>query len=354
MSKMRGHRPIDPLSEALSAMHMESSLLGIFNLAAPWAIVHPQLDGVVCHIVTEGSCYWNSDSGPSLKLEKGDFIAFPNGDPHTLASSPGLQGMPIGPLLNAIGHPLWTPQNQYLRPVRYCGDGAGERAVVIDLISAFPDPRRNPLLRALPRVIHIPGEKLQALTWLDFLLDLIASEQSTTTPGYAAAVSRIADLIFIQAVRTYLDIHAAETVGWLRGLLHPHVSRALQAIHHAPEKNWTVASLAAEAGMSRTPFAREFCACLGQTPIHYLTEWRMHIAVRRLAAGISVNIVSDELGYASPISFARTFKRVVGTNPGTFRKGRIEGGPECSLERSQECENVEPWRDHAGVRRMPN
>jgi AraC-like DNA-binding protein len=78
--------------------------------------------------------------------------------------------------------------------------------------------------------------------------------------------------------------------------------------------------------MSRTPFAREFCACLDQTPIHYLTEWRMHIASRRLACGIPVNIVSDQLGYASPISFARTFKRIVGVNPGNFRKCRADAG----------------------------
>ena len=320
MAKARGPKPVDPLSEALSAMHMESSLLGIFNLAAPWAIVHPQLEGVVCHIVAEGTCCYNPDDGSSVELNKGDFIAFPYGDPHTLASGPGLKGMPIAPLLSAIGHPLWTPQKQYLRPVRYWGDGLGARATVIDLISAFPDPRRNPLLRALPRVIHIRAENLQVLSWLDFLLAMVASEASTSTPGYAAAVSRIADLIFIQAVRTYLDIHAGEARGWLRGLLHPRISRALQAIHHAPEKNWTVAQLAAEAGMSRTPFAREFLECLEQTPIHYLTEWRMHLALRRLAQGVPVSIVSDELGYASPISFARTFRRVVGTTPGTFRR----------------------------------
>lgn len=349
MSKAHGFKPIDPLSEALSAMHMESSLLGIFNLASPWAIVHPQLDGVVCHIVAEGTCYWNPPSGgPGIKLEKGDFIAFPYGDPHTLASSPGVQGAPIGPLLQALGHPLWKPQSQYLRPVRYCGDGAGARTTVIDLISAFPDPRRNPLLRALPRILHVPADKLQALNWLDFLLGLIVGDQSTTTPGYAAAVSRVADLIFIQAVRTYLDIHADETRGWLRGLLHPQVSRALQAIHHAPEKDWTVALLAAEAGMSRTPFAREFCACLGQTPIHYLTEWRMHIAVRRLAAGVPVGIVSEQLGYASPISFARTFKRVVGVNPGNFRRCRGEPGLLA------EADNDEPRRDPAGASHYPH
>lgn len=326
-------------------MHMESSLLGIFNLAAPWAIMHPQLDGVVCHIVTEGSCCWNpADGGAGIRLDKGDFIAFPYGDAHTLASSPGLQGAPIGPLLHAIGHPLWKPQSQYLRPVRYCGDGVGARTVVVDLISAFPDPRRNPLLRALPRVIHIRAADLQILTWLDFLLDLIASEQSTTTPGYAAVVSRIADLIFIQSVRVYLDVHADDARGWLRGLLHPQISRALQAVHHAPERDWTVALLAAEAGMSRTPFAREFCACLDQTPIHYLTEWRMHIASQRLASGLPVNIVSDQLGYASPISFARTFKRIVGVNPGNFRKCHADVGG------ANDPDSEGPRRDAAGAR----
>jgi AraC-like DNA-binding protein len=325
MSKAHGQRPA-PLSEALSTMHMESSLLGIFNLAAPWAIMHPRLDGVICHIVTEGSCCWTPEDGPSIQLGKGDFLAFPHGDAHTLASSPGLPGMPIAPLLHSLGHRVWKPQSQYLRPVCYRGAGGGARTGVVDLISAFPEPRRNPLLRALPRVIHIRAEKLQVLTWLDFFLEMIVSEQSTEAPGYAALVSRIADLVFIQSVRAYLDSHADDARGWLRGLLHPQISRTLQAIHHAPEKDWTVALLAAEAGMSRTPFAREFCARLGQTPIHYLTEWRMHIASRRLAAGIPVNVVSDQIGYASPISFARTFKRIVGVNPGNFRRHRTAAG----------------------------
>jgi AraC-like DNA-binding protein len=320
MNEADRSEPIDPLSEALSAMHMESSLLGIFTLAAPWAFDHPHLGGVVCHIVAEGRCFWIPAEGPSVQLDKGDLIAFPYGDPHRFASDPGLKGVPIEPLLTAIGHPLWTPRRRYSRPLRYSADGPGERTVIIDLISAFPDPKRNPLLRALPRVFHIPAKELQILGCLEFLLGILASESPQHVSGYAAAVSRIADLMFIQAVRTYMCIHAADVRGWLRGLLHPRISRALQAIHMAPERNWTVAQLATEAGMSRTLFAQEFCACLEQTPIHYLTEWRMHLALQRLAAGDPVNVVSDHLGYASPVSFARTFRRIVGVAPGNYRR----------------------------------
>ena len=321
-----GPKPVDALSEALSAMHMESSLLAIFNLIDSWAIVHPQKDGVVCHIVAEGTCFCTPAGGSIIQLDKGDLIAFPYGDPHTLASSPGLKGTPIAPLLHAIGHPVWTPQNQYLRPVRYWGDGPGARALVIDLVSAFPGPSRNLLLRALPRVMHIRAEHLKVRSWLDLALDIVASEPPRGTPGYAAAVSRITDLIFIQAVRTHLRLQAADARGWLRGLLHPRISRVLHAIHHDPQRNWTVAQLAAEAGMSRTPFAREFAACLEQSPIHYLTEWRMHLALRRLAEGAPVSIIADELGYASPISFVRTFRRVMGMTPGDYRRGVARKG----------------------------
>ncbi|RAI44367.1 cupin domain-containing protein [Rhodoplanes roseus] len=313
--------PVDPLSEALSAMHMESSLLAIFNLPGLWSVAHPRKGGVVCHIVAEGTCFCNPAEGPTIELGRGDLIAFPHGDPHTLASSPGLKGTPIAPLLDAIGHPVWTPQNQYPRPVRYWGNGPGARTLVIDLVSAFPVPNRNLLLRALPSVMHIRAEHLKVRSWLDFALDMVASEPPKGTPGYAAAVSRMTDLIFIQAVRTHLSIQAADARGWLRGLFHPRISRALQAIHHDPQRNWTVAQLATEAGMSRTPFALEFTACLELSPIRYLTEWRMHLASRRLAEGVPISVVADELGYASPISFARTFRRVMGITPGGYRRG---------------------------------
>jgi AraC-like DNA-binding protein len=309
----------DPLSDALSAMHMDSGVLGLFEFSAPWAIVHPSLKGVLCHIVAEGQCFCTSTDGPAITLRKGDFIAFPHGDPHTLGAEPGKEGTPVSTLLNSIGHALWRPQSQYPTPVHYRSGGGGDRAIVIDLVSEFPDPQRNPLLRALPRMIHIPAEKLKVLGWLDLFLEIIASEDSTPKPGYAAAISRLADLIFIQAVRVHLETDASETRGMLRGLLHPQISRALQAMHNSPNQNWTVASLAKEAGMSRTHFAVKFLACVGKTPIHYLTQWRMHLAVRRLTLGMTVATVSDQLGYASPISFARTFKRVIGRNPSSCR-----------------------------------
>lgn len=307
------------MSDALSAMHMDSGVLGLFEFGAPWAVFHPSLKGVLCHIVAEGQCFCTATDGSAITLRKGDFIAFPHGDAHTLGAEPGKEGTPVSTLLNSIGHPLWRPQSQYPAPVHYRSGGGGERTIIIDLVSEFPDPQRNPLLRALPRIIHIPAERLKVLGWLDLFLEFIATKDSTPKSGYAAAISRLADLIFIQAVRVHLETDGHETRGILRGLLHPRISRALQAIHTSPDQNWTVASLAKEAGMSRTHFALEFFACVGETPVHYLTEWRMHLAVRRLASGMTVSVVSDQLGYASPISFARTFKRVVGLNPSSYR-----------------------------------
>lgn len=314
---------VDPLSELLSLMHMQSPRLGMFKFAAPWGIAHPQLPGMICHFIAEGEClYLPSGQAKPVKLQAGDFIAFPYGTPHVLSSHAGISGTPVAEILEKLGLQVWVPEQNCLRPVCWEGSKGGQSVVVFDLLCTVHNPKDNPLLRALPPFIHLKAEELQP-SWLNFLTQTLMHNDTYELPGYAAMVSRIIELMFILAVRTYLArMHDASEMGsgWLRGLLHPKIGRALQAMHRAPERDWTVAQLAAEAGMSRTPFAEVFHDCLGQTPIQYLTEWRMFAATRDLAGGVPANVIASQLGYASSASFARTFKRLQGMTPGDYRR----------------------------------
>lgn len=286
---------LDPLSEALAALHMESSVIGVFSLAAPFAIRHPPLGGVVCHLVVSGSCLCRLDEEEEpVVLEAGDVIAFPQGSPHIVASDRDVSVVPVEDLLGRVGHELWRPDSRYHRPVRYASATDASAAVVVDLVSRFHEPRRNPLLRALPSVIHLKAAEGRVLPELVALAARIANPQSPSLPGYAAMVSRVADMVFIQAVRVHMTMHK-DAGGWLGALVHPKIGRALQAIYRAPERDWTVADLAATAGMSRTPFAQKFHACLGETPMTHLVQWRMLLASQRLAQGVSVSLVAEEL-----------------------------------------------------------
>jgi AraC-like DNA-binding protein len=205
--------------------------------------------------------------------------------------------------------------------LQFSNGGAQPQAIILDVLPEFEQPSRS-LLSSLPDLVHVRAEDHGLHTVPTLLLASISSNDSLVSPGCAAVLARIADILFAQCVRVYLQAHVGDAKGWLRGLMHPRIGRALQAIHQAPGNDWTVATLATQAGMSRSLFSREFFAHVGQTPIHYLTEWRMHIAGRRLASGVSMHVVSEELGYASPITLSRAFKRLKKVNPRCFQSTR--------------------------------
>jgi len=289
--------------------------LAIFRMSAPWAIEHPKLEAVISHIILDGETWCYGDELPTVRVRKGDIVAFPRGSIHAMASEPGLPAKPVASLLQSVGHPLWRPGHQYTRPVRFSNSETEGGCIILDVVSEIHQSRRNPLISSLPDLLHVPAADHGLLPALELLLDIIASDKSSAIPGYSAAAGRVADLAFIQSVRAFLRTRASEARGWLCGFLHPKINRALQAIHRSPGNNWTVDTLACHANMSRSPFWRTFFECVGQTPMQYVTEWRMSIAARRLAAGVPIGLVSEELGYASLVTFSRTFRRVMGISP---------------------------------------
>lgn len=315
MIKIQASKTDDPLSDALSSLHMGSTVLGVFRMCEPWAIEHPKLEVVLSHIVLDGETWCYGDNLPTIHLRKGDLVTFPCGASHSLASKPGLSGKPVASLLRSIGHRLWSPQHHSMQPVRFSSGEGACNSLILDIVSGVHEPCRNPLLCALPNILHVSAADHGLLPVVSLLIDTIGGDDALTAPGYAAAARCLADLAFIQSVRAFLQTRDFATKGCLRGLVHPRIGRALQAVHRNPGRNWTVASLAAHANMSRSPFSSCFLDCVGQTPMNYVTQWRMHVAARRLASGASLQLVSEELGYASTVTLSRTFTRVMGFSP---------------------------------------
>jgi AraC-like DNA-binding protein len=129
----------------------------------------------------------------------------------------------------------------------------------------------------------------------------------------------LADLIFIGIVRSHVLGESKGTRGWLRGLGNPGIARALQAIHQNSSADWKVASLAQVAGMSRTAFAVRFAALVEETPIDYLTRWRMHLAADRLLRSRpNLTQLAFDLGYSSDAAFRDAFKRRYGVAPSRY------------------------------------
>ncbi len=278
----------DVLTAVIAAYGVRATLSEDAKYCGEWKDVEPASATAYLHLIDSGRCLM---SGPFSKkpvvLEAGDFIVLPQGTAHDLSSCPGAAGDDYTTML--------------------CGN------------VEFIHGARNPLLRALPELILVRaadgGERFRHLGQL-----LCAEIRGGGGFGGRAVVDKLADALFVMAVRHYIN-HEESPRGLIAALLDARLSKALAAIHADPGRDWTVASMAEVAGMSRTAFALRFAELLDQSPINYLTEWRMTQAAKLLQdPRQSVRGVAERLGYQTEAAFRRCFKRVHGYGPGQVRK----------------------------------
>ncbi len=179
----------------------------------------------------------------------------------------------------------------------------------------------GPLIRGLPEVVLIRDVKALLEPWLVAALDFMSAEGGEFEPGRTAIAERLAEVIFIAALRQWI-LEGDHGPGWMKGLSDPVVSRALNAMHVEPGRRWTLRDLALAAGQSRSGFADRFRDVMDETPFSYLTRWRMHLAADAIAlADRSIEEISGSLGYAGARSFARAFTAAFGETPARFRRG---------------------------------
>ncbi len=186
----------------------------------------------------------------------------------------------------------------------------------------FEHPMARRLLESIPSLIHVSSWGATETSWVESALAMMEHEARSLRPGGDAVLTRLADIFVIQALRRWLEADPEAKVGWLGAMQDPQVGAALSRIHEAPERGWTVASLAREVSMSRSAFAARFRERVGESPGRYLTRWRMELAWGRLREESDVTIaqVADALGYRSEAAFGRAFKRCMGISPGQVRR----------------------------------
>jgi transcriptional regulator GlxA family with amidase domain len=183
----------------------------------------------------------------------------------------------------------------------------------------------KPLKRLLPELILIKADQAQSLA-LHSTLQLLASEMAEPAPGSEVMVNRLADILFIQCVRAHIAASSESCkTGWLRATFDPKIGAALKAMHERVENPWTVETLAAAAGMSRSAFALRFKELLGETPLEYLTNWRMYKATGLMQKNdMKLFEVAKSVGYDSDAAFSKAFKRVLSVAPRDFRRSARE------------------------------
>ena len=320
----------DVLSDVLHAVRLAGSVYFDFNLSAPWVAEAPPSKDIAStvmpgaqrvieyHLIASGSCWGHAVGEEPIRLREGDLIIFPQGDAHVLSSAPGMRAAPEMAIFARSTTPL---------PMFYeLGGGGPDRARLVCCFLGCDDRPYNPLLAALPRVIHLSAVSLrETASWLGTLMTMAVKESGMNRPGGQNVLARLSELMFVEAIRLYLERLAPAETGWLAGLRDPVVGRALEAMHAEPREPWTVERLARLAGLSRSVFAERFTQMVGQPPMQYLALWRMQLASRKLADGSNVAEVAAEVGYESEAAFSRAFKKLVGEPPATWRKRNRSG-----------------------------
>ncbi len=310
-------RPADPLGEVLHLLRMRGAFYSHAEAGAPWALEMPAIaDSLSFHVVTAGSCVVTLDDDEPVSLRAGDLALVPHGRGHVLASEAGLA--PTG-RVDLVPQRYLTDNYSYLRY-----GGGGERTTLVCGVVAFDDPAARALMRILPSVIHVDATAAVGNAIND-TIRLLAAELDDLRPGGEAVTTRLTDVLVIQAIRSWLDRSGAANRGWLGALQEPRIGQALRSVHRDPGRDWSLAALAAEAGMSRSSFAAHFAEVVGEPPMTYVTRWRMQVARTKLESGATVSQVAAALGYRSDAAFTRAFARVDGATPGAVRRERSVG-----------------------------
>ncbi len=308
----RDAAPFDLLTDVMEQVRLEGTVYFGAELHAPWGIAVVRQGRAPFYAITEGRCEIQVGSrGAVRQVQAGDFVLLPNAAPHVVRSGAGAMVVPFDDWLQT--HPMDRRGD-----TRHSGPGAVTRATG-GFFSVDP-LRTNPLFGALPRVIHLRGSSPHVQQWLEPTLRLVNAELASELQGARTVLRRLADVLFIQAVRAYAKGQRG-AAGWLRGLGDPHVGRALMLLHERYAEPWTLEALAQAVGTSRTGLAVRFKALVGEAPMAYLTRWRITRAANLLREQRgSLARVAERVGYQSDTVFAKAFRRVTGHSPGRYRR----------------------------------
>ena len=303
---------IDALTDILESIRMEGAVFSRAALAAPWGVESGRTASGMFHAVVSGGAWVRlGQGGDPIRLERGDVVLMPFGHNHLLTDEPGTATRPIAEL-NAV-----DPFGRGHLVV----EGDGPRTSLICGTIRFDASSAHPVLSMLPPLMHVRDHAGRMSGAAETLVGLIAEEMDQPGAGTETVVARLTDALIVYVLRSYVETLPEGEGGWLAALRDPPIRDALGLIHRSPERAWTAAELGQMVGMSRSGFFRRFREAVGETPAHYVTLWRIHLATRLLKEEeASVGAVAIKVGYGTEAAFSNAFKRVMGIRPGAYRR----------------------------------
>ncbi len=305
--------PVDPLGEALYFLRMSGTFYSCCEFTAPWGLVLPAMTGTLMfHVVTSGQCWLEVEGADPRLLRPGDLTLVPHGEGHRLTSDQGVGGVRLEDVTREDAGERFEVLRQ---------GGGGSLTTLVCGTVRFDHPAAQHLVSLLPRMITVDGSASRHGDWIHSTLRFMAAEARELQPGGETVITRLADVLVIQAIRGWIERDPAAQTGWVGALRDKQIGRALSLIHRDPARDWTLDSLASEVAMSRSAFAARFSELVGEPAMHYVARWRMHLAATWLREESSaLGELAGRLGYRSEAAFSRAFKRVVGVPPGAVRE----------------------------------
>ncbi len=304
---------MDLLNDILSTLNLKGMLYFRTEFSGKWAVTVPTLAAAArFHLVVKGCCHVRIGEDQCQVLSPGDIILIPKGRSHIISDAPQKAAPPLEKIISQSGY-----KDDGL--LVYGCKSAGLQTQMVCGHFSFRPGADHPILRHLPDFITMTAAGRKKLPLLDESLRLIAERAFTESLGSTAAVTRLSEIVFMEILQSVMSTGDKHTF-MLEALRDARIAKSLQLIHRNPNKPWTVDSLASEVAMSRSRFSERFKNLVGETPMTYLSEWRLQKSLELLGdTQKPIQQVANETGYQSPAAFARAFQGKFGVSPRAYR-----------------------------------
>jgi len=302
---------MDALSTILESVGLRSVVYSKFPLATPWGLDIVKDENSQFWRLVSGSCTVGSPDGRVIEMAEGDLIFVPHGSAHWIADSITSLRMPSPEFVKARREGI---------PVFNNGDN---RTILVAGHFEFDYQSLHPFLKDMPPIIHIREYVTANQLLLKQVTQLMLEELNNERPGSSVMLKSLSEIMFINIIRAYLE-QAVPDTGFLSALNDPRISKALKLMQDFPQNDWTLESLASEIGMSRSVFFNQFKKLVHETPLSYLTNWRIRQAQKLLMTNNSnISEIAANVGYQSESAFNRIFKSKTGQTPAVYRRSKI-------------------------------
>jgi AraC-like DNA-binding protein len=314
---------MDALSETLRVVRLVGAIFIQGRFSAPWCYQSPRADSaapllepgaervVIFHLITEGECFVEMEAEPPLPLKAGDAVVFPQGHAHRMCSELGLSPAKGARLEDVLSR----------RPRTLVYGGGGQKTRLVCGYLACDARLARMLLSGLPALLKVSVRGSNAGIWLEASVRYALNEARSPRPGGAGVLAKLAEVLFIEVLRLYMNEEGSGRAGWLAGVRDRIVGAALTQMHTRPAHAWTLETLARSAGTSRSVLAERFQHLVGSAPMEYLTQWRMVLAANFLCrSNAPLARIAEDVGYRTDTAFIRAFRREYGLPPAAWRR----------------------------------